>query len=160
VEEDLPQIIENPEDLIKDFEADFIIDHLSHGDLTDYLVQIAREKGIPVMVPNRRVRGAITPPTCCALNMQGFKFGRPEFDVEVKEGRIADIKVLKGAPCGATWLAAEKVKGTKVEEAIHRIALEVQYLCRAPSRHFLTEKAPLHVAGEVHMKALKKAIRG
>jgi|Deesub1362A_J573_1020465.scaffolds.fasta_scaffold00350_25 hypothetical protein len=161
VDEFLPQIIDEPSEYIdENFEAELIIDHMHHGDLTDYLIEIAREKNIPIIVPNKKVKGAITPPVCCSLNLRDFKFGHPEFRVKVKDGRIWEIDVLKGSPCGATWVAAEKIKGMKVEEAIPRIALEVQYLCKAKGGYSISKKkAPLHVAGDVHSNALKKALR-
>ncbi|MBW1899509.1 MAG: hypothetical protein JRI61_10680, partial [Deltaproteobacteria bacterium] len=32
-------------------------------------------------------------------------FGAPEFSVEVLDGKVTHINVLRGAPCGATWEA-------------------------------------------------------
>jgi hypothetical protein len=159
VTENLPQIIEEPENYIqRNIDADLIVDHLHHGDLTDFLVEVANEKDIPIVVPYKRVKGALTPPTCCSLNLKGFKFGYPKFKVEIEGDTISDIEVLKGAPCGATWLAAEKIKGLKIDEAVTRIALEVQYICKGSGGYnILGKKAPLHVAGHVHQKALKKA---
>lgn len=165
VDEDLPQIIENPQDFLDhNFEADLIFDHTHHRDLSEHLVRIAKKKGIPIIVPGTNIKGAITPRICCSLSLgdklQGFKkFGYPEFEVGVEDGTITDIKVVRGAPCGATWTAAEKVKGMTVEDAISRIALEVQFLCKARAGYDVakSKKAPLHLAGEVHKKALKKA---
>jgi hypothetical protein len=167
VREDLPQIIDKPEEFLDtDFTADLIFDHLYHRDLSEHLVKIAKKKGIPIIVPGAKIEGAITPRICCALvtrdEIPGFeKFGYPEFEVEVEEGRIKDIKVVKGAPCGATWDAAEKVVGMKVDDAIPKIALEVQFLCKASAEHDVTKskKAPLHLAGDVHAKAVARATR-
>jgi len=39
--------------------------------------------------------------------------------------------VVRGAPCEATWEAAQRVKALSVEEAPVRIGLEVQYFCVA-----------------------------
>ncbi|MBA3018581.1 MAG: hypothetical protein FP811_10635, partial [Desulfobacteraceae bacterium] len=30
----------------------------------------------------------------------------PEFSVKTDNGRITNIKILRGAPCGATWKAS------------------------------------------------------
>lgn len=166
VDKDLPQIIDNPQDFLDhDFDADLIFDHLHHRDLSEYLVKIAKKKSIPIIVPGANIKGAINPRICCSLALRdkipGFeKFGYPEFEVKVEEGTIKDIKVISGAPCGATWTAAEKVKGMKVEDAIPRIGLEVQYLCKAPAGYDVAKlkKAPLHLAGDVHKKALEKVI--
>lgn len=165
VDENLPQIVDNPQDFLDhDFEADLIFDHLHHRDLSEYLVKIAKKKGIPIIVPGANIKGAITPKICCSLilgdKLQAFKkFGYPELKVTVEDGTIKDIKVVRGAPCGATWAAAEKVRGMTVEDAISRIALEVQFLCKAPAGYDIakSKKAALHLAGEVHKKALEKA---
>ena len=167
VDEALPQIIDSPQDLLDaDFEADLIFDHLHHRNLSEYLVGIAKRKGIPIIVPGAKIEGAITPGICCALVLRdeipGFeKFGYPEFEVDVEDGKIADVKVVRGGPCGATWDAAKKVKGTTVEAAPSKIALEVQYLCKATAGYDVakSKKAPLHLAGDVHKKAFKKATR-
>lgn len=165
VDEKLPQIIDDPQAFLgNDFEADLIFDHLHHQDLSEYLVGIAKKKGIPIIVPGAKIKGAINPRICCSLvlrdEIEGFeKFGYPEFEVKEENGKITDIKVVKGAPCGVTWAAAEKVKGMRVKDAIPRIALEVQYLCKASAGYDVakSKKAPLHLAGEVHAKGLEKA---
>ena len=167
VQDDLPEIIDGPEEFLdRDFEADLIFDHLHHTDLSEYLVGIAKKKGIPIISPGSKIEGAFSPRICCALavgdKIPGFeKFGYPEFELEVEDGIIKDIKVKKGAPCGATWDAAEKVKGIKIEDAASKIALELQYLCKAAGGYDVakSKKAPLHLAGDVHKKAFEKARR-
>ncbi len=167
VQDDLPEIIDSPEEFLDSgFEADLIFDHLHHTDLSEYLVGIAKKKGIPIISPGSKIEGAFSPRICCALavgdKIPGFeKFGYPEFELEVKDGIIKDIRVKKGAPCGATWDAAEKVRGTKIEDAASKIALELQYLCKAAAGYDVakSKKAPLHLAGDVHKKAFEKATR-
>jgi hypothetical protein len=166
VREDLPGIIDSPQDFIDaGFTADLIFDHIYHRDLSEYLVEIAKKKGVPIIVPGAKIKGALNPRICCALvhkdKIPGFeKFGYPEFEIEVSDGKIKDIKVTRGAPCGATWDAARKINGVKLEDAIPKIGLEVQLLCRAPTGYDVakSKKSPLHLAGDVHKKALKKAI--
>jgi hypothetical protein len=165
--EDLPELIDDPGDFLKrDFDADLIFDHLHHQDLSEYLVGIAKKKGIPIIVPGAKIEGALTPRICCALvtkdEIPGFeKFGYPEFELDVEGGKIKDIRVVKGAPCGATWDAAEKVKGTDIKEAPAKMALELQYKCKASTGYDVakSKKAALHLAGDVHKKAFKKATR-
>ncbi len=164
IPENLPEIVDNPEDFIPDdLEADLILDYIYHDDITDYLVEIGRKKGIPVIASGRKVNGAITPATCCALGeikgLEGYTsiFGSPELEVEVENGIIKKVHVKRGAPCGATWEAAEKIVGMKVEEALTRFALEVQFICSARGFYHWAKKAPLHVAGELHKEAIKKA---
>jgi len=92
--------------------------------------------------------------------MYGEKFGAPEFEVEISEGKIVRIRVIRGAPCGATWEAARRMKGLSLKEAVVRIGLDTQYFCSANPAGWdpIHGKSPVHFAGEVHSKALKKAL--
>jgi hypothetical protein len=78
----------------------------------------------------------------------------------VENGRVASIKVKRGAPCGATWDVLARVIGLEVKEAISTLAREVQYICYADPSAFdpISGKSPLHYAGDVHAAALKKAL--
>jgi len=165
VSEELPALIDNPEEFIdSNFEADLIFDHLHHRDLSEYLVDVAKNKGVPIIIPGAKIKGAINPAICCALvtgdKILGFeKFGYPEFKLEVKDGKITNVEVLRGAPCGATWDAAEKLKGIDIADAPKKIALETQFLCKAATGYDVakSKKAPVHLAGDVHKKAMKQA---
>lgn len=79
----------------------------------------------------------------------------------VKDGVIQDIQVIKGAPCGATWHAAEEMKGMPVEEALTRFGLEVQFVCSADPAAWdpLWGKSPVHIAADVHSEVLKLALK-
>lgn len=145
--------------------ADLVLDHLYHPDLTGYLVERGRAHGVPVIASGRKLpEGAHTPTTCCTLGRleslgeYACQFGAPEFSVEVEEGKIASIAVLRGASCGATWKAAESVVGLSVEEALPRIGLSTQFHCYAKANPNVFLTNPLHVAGEVHTAALRKAL--
>lgn len=161
----LPQLIDSPEEYIdKNFEADLILDYLYHEDLTDYLAEVAEEKHIPIIASGRKRLRAITPSTCCSLGrVRGFedytsRFGLPEVELEMEGEIIKEVRVKKGAPCGATWEAAEKIRGLPLQAAVHKFALEVQYICSARGFYEVKgKKAPLHIAGEVHKKALERA---
>ncbi len=80
--------------------------------------------------------------------------------MELGNGRIAAVKVLRGAPCGATWDAANRVVGLPLEEAVVRIGLETQFFCSADPAGWdpIHGKSPVHFAGEVHMAAFKRAL--
>ena len=88
------------------------------------------------------------------------KFGVPEFAIDVSGGRITAISVLRGAPCGATWPAANRVLHLPIEEAVIRIGLEVQYFCTADPSGWdpIYGKSPVHFAGDIHSAALKRAL--
>jgi len=81
--------------------------------------------------------------------------------VQVENGIITDIKVHRGAPCGATWQAAKKMIGLETAEAIVRMGLEPQFYCSADPAGWdpIHGKSPVHFAGNVHSAALEKAIK-
>ena len=89
-------------------------------------------------------------------------FGAPEFAVDSVKGMLSGVQVLRGAPCGATWEAANRVVGLPLEEAVVRIGLETQFFCSADPAGWdpIYGKSPVHFAGEVHMSALKRALQG
>ena len=68
--------------------------------------------------------------------------------------------MLRGAPCGATWEAAQRILNLSVKEALVRIGLDVQYYCTANPAGWdpVYGKSPVHVAGKIHQKALKAAL--
>jgi hypothetical protein len=88
------------------------------------------------------------------------KFGSPKLRIKTEGGIISDVEVLRGAPCGSTWFAADGLLSTKNEEATEKAGLLVQlYPCRASRRvdRFFSD-APIHVAGRVVGKAVDRAL--
>lgn len=170
IDDPLPDVIDDGETCLPDeIEADLVLDYLKHPDLSYDLGRICAKRGIPVVASAKkhRIKGVFTPPTCCGLPRQdclesyGEQFGAPEYEVEIEDGKIADAKVLRGAPCGASWDAAKKIIGLKIEEAIVRIGLETQFFCIADPAGWdpIYGKSPVHFAGNVHSAALKKAVK-
>lgn len=171
VEGPFPPIVDYPENHFpEDMDgllgwADLVLDHLYHPDLTGFLVERAQAAGVEVVASGRKLRGALTPTTCCTLGKlekvgtYGELFGAPEVEVALDaEGRIAKVNVTRGAPCGATWRAAQALIGLTPEEAVPKFGLSTQFHCfaKANPNVFLTN--PLHVAGDVHAAALEKAL--
>ena len=74
---------------------------------------------------------------------------------------IAAVETLRGAPCGASWEAGQKIVGLPAEEAIVRIGLETQFFCSADPAGWdpIWGKSPVHFAGDVHSAALKRAVK-
>lgn len=81
--------------------------------------------------------------------------------MQVSGDRLVDIGVVRGAPCGATWQAAERVTGLPVAEAVVRMGLETQFFCTADPSNWdpIYGKSPVHFAGRVHSEALKRACK-
>ncbi len=162
----LPEFIDTPEDFIdRNFSSELVLNFLKHPDLVHYLISVCKGKNIPVVSPGKK-GGGFTPFTCCGLGRNtklgsyGERFGLPEYEVSLKGDTIADIKVIRGAPCGATWDALQEYIGCKVDEVLTRLPRQVQYFCSADPSAFdpISGKSSVHYAGHVHIAALKKAI--
>ena len=163
----LPGFVEEPENFIPiDFEADLALSFLKHPDLIDYLARVCKEKGITLIASGKKTKNALTPFTCCGLGHHqglghyGEQFGFPELDIELdQDKRIIKAEVLRGASCGASWEALQKIIGKTVDQAKVDYAREVQYLCIADPSAFdpISGKSALHYAGHVHSAALTRA---
>jgi len=163
----LPDFVDDPEEYItSSFAADLVLDYLTHPDLSYYLVSECVRKKIPVISSGKKNEHALTPFTCCGLGRHrhlgtyGEQFGFPEYRIELDGTRIAALKVIRGAPCGASWEILSKVVGRNIEEAMSLLPREIQYRCSANPGRFdpVSGKSPVHYAGYVHRAALKKAI--
>ncbi len=165
----LPSFIEDGCAYLPDtLAADLVLDYLRRLDLSHDLWSFCERNAVPVVASSKKGAGAwaVTPRTCCALpkmeklGAYGRLFGAPELEVTVTDGRIAGISVRRGAPCGATWDAARRVIGVRVEEAPAAIGLTVQYHCTADPSGWdvMHGRSAVHIAAELHSSALKKAI--
>ncbi|MEZ0328462.1 MAG: DUF166 family (seleno)protein DfsP [Dissulfuribacterales bacterium] len=163
----LPDFIENPEEYVSDIEpCDLVLNFVKQPDITVHIVNTANKKAIPIIAPGRHIVGAITPFTCCAMGRlastgrYGEQFGLPEFEVSIENGIVKELRVKRGAPCGATWFAAKKIIGNTVEEALEAMGREAQFCCIADPSAFdpITGKSQVHFAGDAHWVALNKAI--
>jgi hypothetical protein len=164
----LPSIVDDPEEYLpRSIEADLVLDYLRHPDLSQELCIRCSALGIPVVASGKkwRIEGVFTPPTCCGLSrndrlgVYGDRFGAPELAVELKNGKVDKVHVVRSAPCGATWNAASRVLGWPFDDATVRIGLETQFFCYADPAGWdpMYGKSPVHFAGEVHKAALRRA---
>lgn len=82
-------------------------------------------------------------------------------EVRVRDSRIAEVKVLRGAPCGASWEAARRMKGLGIAESVVRIGLDTQFYCTADPAGWdpMYGHSPVHFAADVHIAAMKKALK-
>ena len=162
------------------FQADLLILYTFHPDLTPEIVRLAGERGVKAaIIPGGIGRaGSIgelekiaekygihieVDEICCTLEKCGVpavddfadKLGKPEIEVETKEGRISSVKVLRGSPCGATWHSAEGLIGKKVDEAPSMAGLFCQqYPCRAVRG----TPGGIHTSGDLHKDAMERAL--
>ncbi len=163
--------IDSPEDFIGDVPVNNVnicLNFVLQPDVSQYLTDIYRRRNVPVVASGQRIIGAFTPFTCCglgehsSLGIYAKRFGIPKIEVSLGgDGRIEDIKVIKGAPCGLTWQKAEMLIGMSPDEAIPLYGRLIQYDCVAPPSSFdpITGKSRLHYAADVHINALKQAIK-
>jgi len=80
--------------------------------------------------------------------------------VEIDNGVISKVRVIRGAPCGATWEAAQRLIGHPADDAARKIGLETQFYCSANPAGWdpIYGKSPVHFAGKIHDKELQNAI--
>ncbi len=170
IDEPLPLVIDDTSLYLPDtIEADIVLDYFKHRDLSDDLSLLCNRLNIPVVASGKKITigSAICPRICCTLSAHtslgdyGKIFGAPEIDLIVKDKVIEKIEVLRGAPCGATWNAAGKVKNMPLEKALTRFGLEVQFFCTADPASWdpLWGKSPVHLAADIHTAALKAALK-
>lgn len=166
----LPPVVDDASEYLPEtITADLVLDFLKHPDLSHDLALMCRRMGIPIVASGKKttVDGTHTPPVCCALARHGELgpysrcFGAPEFEVTVSQGTISGISVVRGAPCGATWEAARRIKGTRVEDAPVRIGLDTQFFCTADPSNWdpIWGKSPVHLAADLHRAALVAALK-
>lgn len=161
-----PEFIDEPEEFLSDdFQADLVLNYLPHPDLSHYLIELCKKKGIFVVSSGKHSEYGYTPFTCCGLGRHpslgsyGERFGLPEYRVELEGEVIRSIEVVRGAPCGASWEIKEVI-GATVEEAASLLPRLVQYHCSANPSRFdpVSGKSPVHFAGYAHRAALLKAV--
>lgn len=169
IDDELPLVLDDTSEYLpKELDCDLVLDFLRHNDLSTDLAELCHSLGIPVIGSGKKLPGksAITPPTCCGLPRQkglghyGKYFGAPEFAVEVEEGIVTKVDVVRGAPCGATWEVARRLVGHPVDDAARKAGLDTQFYCYADPSNWdpIYGKSPVHFAGKIHDKQLQKAI--
>ncbi|MGD8837689.1 MAG: DUF166 family (seleno)protein DfsP [Desulfobacteraceae bacterium] len=170
IDEALPPVIDDGDPYLPDpVGADLVLDHLKHPDLSYFLAVKCRKLNIPVVASGKKppLEEALTPRTCCALTQHrglgsyGQQYGQPEYRVVVENGLISAVETLRGAPCGATWDAAQRIIGLSVEKARIRVGLETQFFCVADPSSWdpITGKSPVHIAADLHKAALAAALK-
>ncbi|MEM0215524.1 MAG: DUF166 family protein [Archaeoglobaceae archaeon] len=179
VEKELPMLIENPKDYLKlpeDFKPDLIVSYLLHPDLNLELIRQASERGIKLVIISGGTKSGsykqlkdegdklgvkvFWEEICCTTpKIEGSEFfelfGGPEFEIEVENGIIKDVKVKRSSFCGSTYYVAEKIKGLNIEEAPSKAGYYTQIFPCIASRGL---QGGIHKAANAHKKAVEKAI--
>jgi hypothetical protein len=116
------------------------------------------EMGVKIVFP--RTFCTLVPVGVPHIDTFAEVFGAPGLKVEVVDGEVSCVDVLRGAPCGSTHYMAEKLPGTSIGDAKPRAGTLVQiYPCLASRRvdRFFGD-SPIHVAGKLAEKAFEKAL--
>lgn len=180
----VPVFIEEPDEFLEElnfdmgvFSAEIIVTYSLHPDLTSAVARLAAEAGVrALIVPGGPAKASIpelnkiseesgmsieVDEICCSLEANSANspfadiFGVPVLKVETRDGKIAKVEVIKGAPCGSTWHMARELVGVPVKDAPPKAGLIVQqYPCRAVRG----EMGGIHESGELHKQALIKAL--
>ncbi|WP_406660711.1 DUF166 domain-containing protein [Methanolobus sp. ZRKC3] len=185
VPEQLPVFIDEPEEFLGQldidnnvFKCDIIIAYTLHPDLTVAIAHMAGKMGVKSMiVPGGAAKAPVTEleqiakkygmhieveEICCTLSEKpeisdfSSKLSTPILEIKTSSGKISAVKVVRGAPCGSTWHMADSLVGTDIEDAPAKAGLLIQqYPCRAVRG----KPGGIHDSGEVHKKAVEKALR-
>lgn len=180
----VPVFIEEPDEFLETlnfnkhvFSAEIIITYSLHPDLTSAIAKLAAEAGVrSLIVPGGPSRASVpelkkisevsgmdieVDEICCSLEPNAFNrpftelFGSPILKVKTKDGKITDVKVIKGAPCGSTWYMAKEIVGLEIKDAPPKAGLLIQhYPCRATRGDI----GGIHESGELHKQAFIEAL--
>lgn len=183
----LPELIDDPESYVDSLDidlsfgsADIILSYALHPDITEELIRRAGRAGVKAFIATGGFKAGspvqlgkvaeesgvflVTHEVCCSL--AGSKnptvkeylkeLGSPIVEIEVNDGHIKSVDVLRSSPCGGTRFMAENLPGTPISKAPGRAGLLVQqYPCRAVRG----TKEGIHASGEIHLKAVERALR-
>lgn len=140
--------------------------------------QLRRElgkKGVPIVFPeplcsiDEQAVGFYEankqPYTSAIISEFARRFGKPKIELAVdKNGYIADVKILRGSPCGSSHYAAGRIVGLEAKNAIPKAGLMcLHYPCLASMQFEQTNNGVdtiMHTSGRVFNEAMEKALRG
>ena len=104
----------------------------------------------------------------CSLEKVGDKwidefalhYGLPGVEIEVEEGKIGEVTVLRSAPCGSTFFVAENLIGVVREDAVEKAGLLFHnYPCMASMEHDrIVGDTLMHIAGYKIKNAVREAL--
>ena len=163
------------------FGMDLVITYSLHPDITPEIVNRAAQAGTKaVIIPGGRSLAGdpdflrdiskkyntriLVEDICCAIcsdkNPEIYEFstrlGCPGLQIKIRDDKISEVKVIKGAPCGSTWLMAKNLIGVPVIDAPAKAGLLVQqYPCRATRG----TREGIHNSARLHKKAMEDAIK-
>lgn len=184
IPEYLPEFIDEPDEFLEGlhlnkevFYTEILVTYSLHPDLTPAIARLAGKAGVRSMiVPGGASKAPVqelerisqeygmyieVEDICCTLSADPAiceftdKLSRPLLEITTHEGKVAEVKVIRGAPCGSTWHMAEGLKGVSLKDAPAKAGLLIQqYPCRAVRGN----KGGIHESAQLHKDAVLKAI--
>lgn len=162
------------------FDCHILFTYSLHPDLTAAILERAGRSGVnTIIVPGGVKRcdlvhakkvadkyhiHVLVEDICCALEpgdnpvLKEFTayLGKPELSITAEQGVVREARVLRGAPCGSTWHAAEQISGLSTTDAPAQMGLVVQqYPCRAVRG----SKSGIHTSAMLHREAVERALK-
>ena len=184
VPEHLPEFIDEPEEFLEQiamdrtvFNADIVITYSLHPDLTPQIAHMAGKAGVgALIVPGGASKAPVkeleqisqeydmyieVDDICCNLSLNPAiskftdRLSSPLLEITIHEGKVEQVNVIRGAPCGSTWHMAEGLQGVSIKDAPAKAGLLIQqYPCRAVRGN----KGGIHESAQLHKDAISKAI--
>jgi len=154
-------------------DCDLYISYVCHPDVALALIEKMKPVILGVSFGPGFLRQAkaineniVAPVTMCSLENNTWEpeinefakvFGRPTFDVKVREnGIIESVRVIRGSPCGSTVAASAELHGTQLSpEQLQHYGLRICHFCRAPRFGKTCDK---ELSGLLHVRELVCAI--
>ncbi|WP_321417619.1 DUF166 domain-containing protein [uncultured Methanomethylovorans sp.] len=184
VPEHLPEFIDEPEEFLEQmamdrtvFNADIVVTYSLHPDLTPQIAHMAGKAGVgALIVPGGASKAPVkeleqiskeygmyieVDDICCNLSSNPAiskftdRLSSPLLEITIHEGKVEQVNIIRGAPCGSTWHMAEGLKGVSLKDAPAKAGLLIQqYPCRAVRGN----KGGIHESAKLHKDAVSKAI--
>ncbi len=91
-----------------------------------------------------------------------FRIGRPKLVIKIQDNKIANVQVLRSAPCGDTYYVARKMIGLKIDEKLDETVSKFwhSYPCIGSMKLDPELKDTiLHTGGYLHRTAVHDAIK-
>jgi len=170
--------------LAKIKDADILITYIQHPDLTldlvdmvnkdvDYII-VAAWRGEGFKNQLERYGNVTCPYIMCELEENGnevfdeftSKIGKPKVNIELEDGKIVDINVVRSSPCGSTSFVANYISDNylnsdNLENIPTEAGLKLQhYPCRAAKmRLFSDEECKKEMASGFHRDAFEEGLK-
>ncbi|NHI94330.1 MAG: hypothetical protein EAX96_17695 [Candidatus Lokiarchaeota archaeon] len=154
-------------------DCDLYISYLRHPDQVIALAELEKPVILGVHLGNGLYNQLkeINPnvfefPSMCSVepNTNNFEvdvyanfFGRPKYKIEMKDGIVKKIEVLRSSPCGSSRAGQNFLKNKKISpEVLQEFAINVCHECRSPRFGKTCDK---ELAGLIHLRSLIDSLK-